>query len=145
MTGSTTCSVHFARHDSQEDLAAALTYIFQNAGELGVTTANYSLRGSSAGARMAASIGSHGAARFGGATLPAPSTVALLYTGHSDLASSEPPTFVAVGDADGIAPPAAMERRVAALRKAGPMWTTTSMRASVTASGLASARVPRVG
>lgn len=102
-----------------EDLAAALTYIFQNAGELGVTTANYSLWGSSAGARMAASIGSHGAARFGGATLPAPSTVALLYTGHSDLASSEPPTFVAVGDADGIAPPAAMERRVAALRKAG--------------------------
>ena len=102
-----------------EDLAAALTYIFRNAGELGVTTADYSLWGSSAGARMAASIGSHGTARFGGATLPRPSAVVLLYTGHSDLAPSEPPTFVAVGETDGIARPAVMERRVAALRRAG--------------------------
>jgi acetyl esterase/lipase len=102
-----------------EDLAAALTYIFRNAGELGVTTADYSLWGSSAGARMAASIGSLGAARFGGATLPRPSAVVLLYTGHSDLAPSEPPTFVAVGETDGIARPAVMERRVAALRRAG--------------------------
>ena len=102
-----------------EDLAAALTYIFRNAGELGVTTASYSLWGSSAGARMAASIGSHGTARFGGATLPRPSAVVLLYTGHSDHAASEPPTFVAVGETDGIALPEVMERRVAALRRAG--------------------------
>jgi len=102
-----------------EDLAAALTYIFRNAGELGVTTADYSLWGSSAGARMAASIGSLGAAPFGGATLPRPSAVVLLYTGHSDLAPSEPPTFVAVGETDGIARPPVMERRVAALRRAG--------------------------
>ena len=39
---------------------------------------------SSAGARMAAAIGSHGAARFGGATVPRPSAVILLYTGHSE-------------------------------------------------------------
>jgi len=104
---------------ASEDLAAALTYIFRNAGELGVTTADYSLWGSSAGARMAASIGSLGAAPFGGATLPRPSAVVLLYTGHSDLAPSEPPTFVAVGETDGIARPAVMERRVAALRRAG--------------------------
>jgi acetyl esterase/lipase len=102
-----------------EDLAAALSYVFRNAGSLGVTTAAYSLWGSSAGARMAASIGSHGTAPFGQATLPAPSAVVLLYTGHSDVGAAEPPTFVAVGEADGIAPPAAMERRVAALRRAG--------------------------
>jgi acetyl esterase/lipase len=102
-----------------EALAVALTYIFRNAGALGVTTADYSLWGSSAGARMAASIGSHGAGRFGGATLPPPSTVVMLYTGHQDVAPSEPPTFVAVGANDGIAPPAVMERRVAALRSAG--------------------------
>jgi acetyl esterase/lipase len=102
-----------------EDLAAALTYIFRNAGGLGVTTADYSLWGSSAGARMVALIGSYGTARFGGAALPRPAAVVVLYTGHSDLAPSEPPTFVAVGDADGIAPPAVMERRVAALRRAG--------------------------
>lgn len=102
-----------------EDLAAALTYIVRNASILGVATAGYSLWGSSAGARMAASIGSHGAARFGGATLPAPAAVVLLYTGHSDLSQSEPPTFVAVGETDGIAPPGVMERRVAALRREG--------------------------
>ena len=102
-----------------EDLAAALTYVFRNARGLGVTTADYSLWGSSAGARMAASIGSHGAARFGGAPLPRPSAVVLLYTGHSDVAPSEPPTFVAVGEADGIAPPVVMEKRIAMLRRAG--------------------------
>lgn len=102
-----------------EDLAAALSYIFRNAGSLGVTTAGYSLWGSSAGARMAASIGSRGTAPFGGAALPRPSAVVLLYTGHSEIASAEPPTFVAVGDADGIAPPAIVGRRVAALRRAG--------------------------
>jgi acetyl esterase/lipase len=96
-----------------------LTYVFRNAGALGVSTADYSLWGSSAGARMAAAIGSHGAARFGGATLPRPSAVILLYTGHTDLALTEPPTFAAVGETDGIAPPAMMERRVAALRRAG--------------------------
>ena len=102
-----------------EDLAAALSYIFRNASSLGVTTADYSLWGSSAGARMAAAIGSYGTGRFGGPDLPKPSALVLLYTGHSDLASTEPPTFVAVGDADRIAAPAIMERRVAALRKVG--------------------------
>lgn len=102
-----------------EDLAAALTYIFRNAAALEVTTAGYSLWGSSAGARMAAAIGSHGTARFGGAALPLPAAVVLLYTGHADVGPSEPPTFVAVGDNDTIAPPAVMEPRVAVLRRSG--------------------------
>ncbi len=102
-----------------EDLAAALSYIFRNAGSLGVTTTGYALWGSSAGARMAAAIGSYGSARFGGSALPTPSALILLYTGHSDVASTEPPTFVTVGDGDGIAPSAIMERRVAALRSGG--------------------------
>jgi acetyl esterase/lipase len=102
-----------------QDLAAALSYVFRNAEALGVTTADYSLWGSSAGARMAASIGSHGTGRFAGSALPKPSCLVLLYTGHSEVASAEPSTFVAVGEDDGIAPPAVMERRVAALRKLG--------------------------
>jgi pimeloyl-ACP methyl ester carboxylesterase len=85
----------------------------------GVATAAYSLWGSSAGARMAASIGSRGAAPFGGAALLRPATVVMLYTGHSDVARFEPPTFVAVGERDRISPPAVMERRVEALRRAG--------------------------
>ena len=40
-----------------EDLAAAISHVFRNAGSLGVTTAGYSLWGSSAGARMVAMIG----------------------------------------------------------------------------------------
>jgi acetyl esterase/lipase len=102
-----------------EDMAAAISYIFRNAEALGVSTDNYSLWGSSAGARMAAAIGSHGVARFGGDDVPRPSVVVLAYTAHSDSSSNEPPTFVVVGEQDGIAPPSAMERRIAALREAG--------------------------
>jgi acetyl esterase/lipase len=101
------------------DLAAALTYIHRNAEALGVSTGGYSLWGSSAGARMAAAIGSHGVASYGGGDVPKPSAVVMAYTGHSDHASVEPPTFVVVGQDDGIAPPAVMERRVKALRKDG--------------------------
>jgi len=43
----------------------------------------------------------------------------MAYTAHSDNSSAEPPTFVVVGEDDGIAPPAAMESRVKALRNSG--------------------------
>ena len=79
----------------------------------------YSLWGSSAGARMAASIGSHGAAAFGGADLPRPAAVVMAYTGHAEVTGDEPPTFVVVGEDDRIAPADRMERRVEALRASG--------------------------
>jgi acetyl esterase/lipase len=101
------------------DLAAALTFITARAAELEVATADYSLWGSSAGARMAAAIGSHGAAAFGGDDLPKPAAVVMAYTGHSDTSADEPPTFVIVGEKDGISPPGSMERRVATLRRTG--------------------------
>ena len=102
-----------------EDLAVAISYIFKNAAELGIETAGYSVWGSSAGARMAANVGSSGVRRFGGDDLPKPSVVVMAYTAHSEYTTAEPPTFVVVGDDDGIAPPAIMERRVAALRSHG--------------------------
>ena len=68
---------------------------------------------------MAAAIGSHGAARFGGDYLPKPSTVVMAYTGHSEVGAHEPPTFVVVGERDGIASASVMESRVAALRRTG--------------------------
>lgn len=102
-----------------EDLARAISWIFRNAKALEVDTQSYSLWGSSAGARMAASIGSHGVAAFGGDDLPGPAAVIMAYTGHSDLAQIEPPSFVIVGAQDMIAPPATMERRLAALRRIG--------------------------
>jgi len=100
-----------------EDLAAALSFIFRNAASLAVDTKDYSLWGSSAGARMAASIGSHGVAAFGGDDLPKPSAVVMAYTAHSDISSDEPATFAVVGSDDQIVPPSAMERRVVALRR----------------------------
>ena len=102
-----------------QDLAAAISYVFRNAKTLGVGVGNYSLWGSSAGARMAASIGTHGVAFYGGDALPRPSVVVMAYTAHSEYSSEDPPTFVVVGEQDGIAPPYVMERRVSALRAAG--------------------------
>jgi acetyl esterase/lipase len=102
-----------------EDLAAAISYIFRNAKALGVGTRDYALWGSSAGARMAAAIGSHGVAAHGGDALPKPSVVVMAYTAYSDYSLAEPPTFVVVGEQDAIAPPSSMEKRIAALRSAG--------------------------
>lgn len=104
-----------------EDLAAALSVIFRHAAELQVGTGGYSLWGSSAGARMAAAIGSHGAAPFGAEPLPRPAAVVMAYTGHTDASTDEPPTFIVVGEHDPISPPAVMERRLAALERAGVM------------------------
>jgi acetyl esterase/lipase len=104
-----------------QDLAAAVSYILRSAETLGVSTDGYSLWGSSAGARMAAAIGSHGVATYGGGDVPKPSAIVMAYTAHSDCSSAEPPTFVAVGEQDGIAPPAVMKRRVETLRRAGTL------------------------
>jgi len=55
----------------------------------------------------------------GGDALPKPSAVVMAYTGHSEVVPGEPPTFAVAGERDGIAPPAVMEKRVAALRRGG--------------------------
>lgn len=102
-----------------EDLAAALGFIFDHAGELGVSTENYSLWGGSAGARMAAYLGSYGAAAFGGLDLPRPAAVIMQYTGHSDYTEHDPPTFACVGEADGIANWHTMEARIESLAALG--------------------------
>jgi len=102
-----------------DDLAAAVSYILRNAEALGVGTRGYSLWGFSAGARMAAAIGSHGVAHYGGSDVPGPSAIVMAYTAHTDYSNHEPPTFVVVGEQDAIAPPAIMERRVEAMRKSG--------------------------
>jgi acetyl esterase/lipase len=43
----------------------------------------------------------------------------IAYTGHTDWTPEDPPTFTIVGDRDGIANPAVMERRVNAMKAAG--------------------------
>ena len=98
-----------------EDLARAISFIFENADELEVDTDCYSLWGGSAGGRMAAWLGSYGPAAFGGGDFPRPGAVIMQYTGHSDYTETDPPTFACVGENDGIASWRTMQRRIDAL------------------------------
>ncbi|WP_316862031.1 alpha/beta hydrolase [uncultured Cohaesibacter sp.] len=102
-----------------EDMARAVDYILANADILKVSREGYSVWGSSAGARMAAYLGSHGPSAFGANTTKRPSTVVMAYTSHSDIGETEPPTYVIVGERDGIAPPSSMLPRVNALKQLG--------------------------
>lgn len=102
-----------------EDLSRAITFIFVHAKELGVDTADYSLWGGSAGARMAAYLGSYGPAAFGGDALPRPAAIIMEYTGHYEYTKYDPPTFAVVGDDDSIANWRVMERRLDSMQKLG--------------------------
>ena len=102
-----------------EDLARAISFIFSHAKELGVSTNCYSLWGGSAGARMAATLGSFGPGRFGEKDLPRAGTVVMGYTGHSQYTPNDPPTYVVVGTNDWIASHTTMEARVNRLKKCG--------------------------
>ena len=102
-----------------EDLARAIAWIFAHAGELEVDTEGYSLWGGSAGARMAAWLGSYGPGAFGEEDLPRPAAVVLQYTGHAEYTPEDPPTFACVGESDWIANWRTMERRLRALQDLG--------------------------
>lgn len=102
-----------------EDLARALTFIFEHADELGVSTDGYSLWGGSAGGRMAAYLGKYGAAAFGGADIPKPAAVIMQYTGHSEYSEDEPPTFACAGESDWIADWRTMQARLNAMSRLG--------------------------
>lgn len=102
-----------------EDLAAALSYIEKHAADLEVAAENYSLWGGSAGARMAAAIGSYGTEAFGGDKVSKPAAVVMAYTGQSGFTVKDPPTFIAAADNDFIAPAAVMKRRAEGLIRAG--------------------------
>mgnify|MGYP002856363426 FL=1 len=102
-----------------EDLARAIAFIHDHAEELEVDVANYSLWGGSAGARMAAWLGSYGTAAFGEKDYPRPGAVIMQYTGLSEVYGNEPPTYNCVGTNDGIASYRTMERRIAAIQANG--------------------------
>ena len=102
-----------------EDLAAAITYIIENAGTLGVGTGDYSVWGGSAGARMAGNIALNGMPYYGGNNLPKPATAVIAYTGQSTYSSDFSPAFITVAANDGIANVNTVERRVENLRNAG--------------------------
>ena len=102
-----------------EDLARAVAFIHEHAEELEVDVSDYSLWGGSAGARMAAWLGSYGTAAFGEAEYPRPDAVIMQYTGLNEVHGNEPPTYNCVGTNDGIASYRTMENRIAAIQANG--------------------------
>lgn len=102
-----------------EDLARAIAFIHENAEELKVDVEDYSLWGGSAGARMAAWLGSYGTESFGEEEYPAPGAVIMQYTGLSEITGNEPPTYACVGTRDGIASYRTMENRIRQIQAQG--------------------------
>jgi len=102
-----------------EDLARAIAFIHEHAEELEVDINDYSLWGGSAGARMAAWLGSYGTAAFGENEYPRPDAVIMQYTGLNEVYDNEPPTYNCVGTSDGIASYRTMGRRIAAIQANG--------------------------
>lgn len=92
---------------------------FAHAEELKVDTDCYSLWGGSAGARMAAYLGTYGTAAFGEDELPKPGAVIMQYTGHSEYSAEDPPTYACVGKNDGIANWQVMQQRTDAMAALG--------------------------
>ena len=103
-----------------EDLARAIAFLHENAEKLQIDMTDYSLWGGSAGARMAAWLGSYGTAYFGEKEYPAPATVIMQYTGLSQVTGMEPPTYACVGTSDGIASYRSMEKYISQIQQNGP-------------------------
>jgi len=106
-------------YKSCEDLARAIEFIFDHAEELEVDTKGYSVWGESAGARMAAYIGSRGTESFGAKALPKPDAVIMQYTGHREFTKNDPPTYMNAGSNDIWHLDLAMEARYNAMKEAG--------------------------
>jgi len=102
-----------------EDLAAAISYIFKKAEMFEVSVKDYSLWGSSAGARMVGKIALKGTAGFGGDDLPKPGIVVIAYTGHTSFSENYPPAFITVSEDDGIVNVSVVDKRVENMKKAG--------------------------
>ncbi|MBR1603068.1 MAG: alpha/beta hydrolase [Synergistaceae bacterium] len=102
-----------------EDLARAIAFIHENAKELEVDVRNYSLWGGSAGARMAAWLGTYGTGAFGEKEYARPAAVIMQYTGLSEVTGREPPTYNCVGTNDGIANYRTMQNRINKIKANG--------------------------
>lgn len=102
-----------------KDLARAISFIFKNKDILNVSTSNYSLWGGSAGARVAAYLGSYGTRAFKEDNLPKPAVVVMQYTGHFEYSDIEPATFAIVGENDWIVDWRVMEARINKLKENG--------------------------
>ena len=97
-----------------EDLARAIAFLHDHAEELKIDMTGYSLWGGSAGARMAAWLGSYGEQQY-----PKSGAVIMQYTGLSEVTGLEPPTYACVGTRDGIASYKSMESYINKIKANG--------------------------
>ena len=106
---------------SDQDLARALTYIYDHADELGVARDGYSLWGGSAGARMAADMSrlSHMRSSTGRTDIPQAAACIMQYTGYTSVAADYAPTYACCGTSDGIASWRTMQSRLNELSALG--------------------------
>ena len=106
---------------SDQDLARALTYIYDHADELGVSRDGYSLWGGSAGARMAADMSrlSHMRSSTGRTDIPQAAACIMQYTGYTTVAADYAPTYACCGTSDGIASWRTMQSRLDELSALG--------------------------
>ena len=107
--------------DAYEDLARAITYIYDHADELGVCRTGYSLWGGSAGARMAATLGNLNNLRSltGRTDIPQAAAVIMQYTGYTTVSAADAPTYACCGTNDGIASWRTMQSRLESLSALG--------------------------
>ncbi len=68
---------------------------------------------------MTAYLSSYGTETFGEKEYPRPGCAVIQYTGHSEYTKNDPPTYMCVGENDGIASWRTMESRAEAMRSAG--------------------------
>lgn len=102
-----------------QDLARTIAHLHEHADELDVSMEGYSLWGGSAGARMAAWLGTYGTASFGERPYPRPAACVVNYTGLSEVTGTEPPTYSAVGTSDWIADYRTMQARIRGIKANG--------------------------
>ena len=76
-----------------EDLARAISFLWEHTAELQIDMKGYSLWGGSAGARMSAWLGSFGTENFGSPHCPRAGAVIMQYTGLDEVYGNEPPTY----------------------------------------------------
>ena len=106
---------------ADEDLARALTYIYDHADDLGVAREGYSLWGGSAGARMAADMSrlSHMRSSTGRTDISQAAACIMQYTGYTTVASDYTSTYACCGTSDGIASWRTMQSRLEGLSALG--------------------------
>lgn len=106
---------------AMEDLARAISFLYDHASELSIDMNHYSLWGGSAGARMAATLGNKKYLDYltGRKDIPQASSVIMQYTGHDEVSLDDAPTYACVGDNDFIADWRVMQRRLMLLKRYG--------------------------